>query len=70
MSHFRLSVNEDFFKNWSPEMAYVLGYFIADGYMFINSGNSRYIALVSTDYDLIFKVRKMLNSTQKINVRK
>lgn len=51
-------------------MAYVLGYFTADGYMFINSGGSYYIAFVSTDYDLISKVREMLYSRQKISSRK
>lgn len=25
------NVNNDFFKNWSPELAYVIGLFLADG---------------------------------------
>ena len=29
----KYKVNEDFFKKWTPEMAYVLGFWFADGYM-------------------------------------
>lgn len=24
-------INEDYFKHWSPNMAYILGFFLADG---------------------------------------
>jgi len=60
------NVNVDFFKTWSPEMAYVLGYFAADGGMFINSGGSKYIHFVSADYELLHKVKKVMNSRHKI----
>ena len=49
-------------------MAYVLGYFTADGYMFVNPGNSYYIAFVSTDYELISKVQEILSSKHKIGI--
>ena len=39
------NINVDFFKTWSSQMAYVLGYFCADGCMFVNSGGSKYIFL-------------------------
>lgn len=68
--HFRLPINENFFKNWSAEMAYVLGYFIADGCMFINPGDSHYIAFTSTDYELISNVREILKSKHKIGMQK
>ena len=29
--HNRKHINENFFKTWSPKMAYVLGFIIADG---------------------------------------
>ena len=29
--HNRSSINQDFFKSWSPNMAYVLGLIYADG---------------------------------------
>jgi len=62
----RIPVNEDFFRSWSPEMAYILGYFTADGCMFINPRGSCYIGFYSTDYELLSKVREILNSKHKI----
>lgn len=66
----KAGVNVDFFKKWSPEMAYVLGYFAADGCMFINSGGSKYISFVSADYSLLEKVKKLLNSKHKLTLKK
>lgn len=64
------NVNIDFFKTWSPEMAYVLGYFAADGGMFINSGGSRYIQFVSTDKEILVKIKKLMTSNHKIGIKK
>ncbi|MFH0858351.1 MAG: LAGLIDADG family homing endonuclease [Candidatus Omnitrophota bacterium] len=47
-------------------MSYVLGYFCADGCMFINPRGSRYTAFYSVDKELILKVKNMLNSENKI----
>ena len=63
-------INVDFFKTWTPEMAYVLGYFSADGGMFINSGGSKYIQFVSVDYGLLEKVKRVMASKHKIYLRK
>ncbi|OIO79480.1 MAG: hypothetical protein COW11_02770 [Candidatus Omnitrophica bacterium CG12_big_fil_rev_8_21_14_0_65_43_15] len=63
-------INVDFFKRWSPNMAYVLGYFAADGGVFTNSGGSRYIHFVSTDYELLEKVKRLLFSKHKIASKK
>jgi len=30
------SINKDFFKKWSLDMVYVLGFFAADGYITVN----------------------------------
>jgi len=59
-------LNVDFFKKWSVEMAYVLGYFAADGCMYKNSGGSKFINFVSTDYEILTKVKKLLSSQHKI----
>lgn len=64
------NVNIDFFKNWSPEMAYVLGYFSADGSMAINSGGSRFIYFDSTDKSLLEKIKVLTNSRHKIGTKK
>jgi hypothetical protein len=58
--------NKNFFKKWSPEMAYVLGYFTADGCMFINPRGSHYIEFTSTDRELIEKVRELMKSNHSI----
>jgi len=63
-------VNESFFENWSNEMAYVVGFFCADGSMFINPRGSKYVAFYSTDKELILKIRRVLNSKNKIGIRK
>lgn len=63
-------LNVDFFKKWSSEMTYVLGYFCADGGMFINSGRSKYIHFVSTDYDLLEKIKHILKSRHKIAIKR
>jgi len=60
----------DFFSHWSPEMTYVLGYFCADGCMFVNPRGAKYIAFYSTDRELIVKIRELLGSHNKITVRK
>jgi hypothetical protein len=36
-------VNQDFFKKWSPEMAYILGFFTADGSMAKNKRGAHFI---------------------------
>lgn len=62
--------NENFFKTWSPEMAYVLGFFCADGNLTINPRGSHYIEFTSCDYSIIFGIRALLNSNHKISANK
>ncbi|MDO8512724.1 MAG: LAGLIDADG family homing endonuclease [bacterium] len=57
---------DTFFDKWSPEMAYVLGYFAADGCMFRNKRGSYYIEFTSTDIELIACVKSILESTNKL----
>lgn len=54
--------NEDFFKKWSLEMAYVLGFFAADGNMLKNKRGAHFIEFQSTDKEIIEKIRKALRS--------
>lgn len=58
--------NEDFFAVWSAEMAYVLGFFIADGSLTVNPRGSKYLDFHITDGDLLFKIRRSLGSNHKI----
>ena len=50
--------NDNFFKKWTPEMAYILGYFAADGTMIKNKRGAHYIEFQSTDKELIVGVKK------------
>jgi len=59
--------DEDFFKKWSSEMAYILGFFIADGSLTINPRGSKYIDFGITDGDLLFEIRKVLKSNHRIS---
>jgi intein-encoded DNA endonuclease-like protein len=61
--------NEDFFKKWSPEMAYVLGFFAADGCMLKNKREAHFIEFQITDKDILLKIRKLLGSNHKISER-
>lgn len=61
--------NENFFKKWSPEMAYVLGFFAADGNMSPHSNGGRYIEFTSCDKELIEKIRHLIKSNHKISGR-
>jgi len=62
--------NENFFKKWSPKMAYVLGFFTADGNMIKNKRGAHFIEFQITDKKLLKDIRKLLSSNHKITIRK
>jgi intein-encoded DNA endonuclease-like protein len=62
--------NDDFFKKWSSEMAYVLGFFTADGNMIRNKRGAHFISIEITDRDLLIKIRTAIGSNHKIGIRK
>ncbi len=62
-------VNKKFFKKWTPEMAYVLGFFMADGYVFTSKRGGKYFAIQIKDKDLLFNIRFVLGSEHKITKR-
>lgn len=64
----RPTCNEAFFDTWTPESAYLLGYFAADGCMFRNPRGSYYLDFTSTDRELIVLVKRFLHAPQHINV--
>ncbi len=65
----RRTLNQDFFKKWSIEMAYVLGFFAADGSMLINKRGSCFIEFTSTDKILLEHIQKASGSNHGISVR-
>lgn len=63
------SLNQDFFKTWTPEMAYVLGYFAADGSMLENGRGGHYIEFTTTDQCLLSFIKQVCGASQRITIR-
>ena len=61
----KYSLNEKFFDKWSPEMAYVLGFWFADGYM--RHEKSYRIVFSSRDYYLLLKIKQCLGCNYSIS---
>lgn len=59
---------DSFFDSWTEDMAYILGYFAADGSMYRNKNSSYYIAFYSIDEVLIDLVKRILEVTNKIEI--
>ncbi len=59
---------ESFFNVWTPNMAYVLGYFSADGSMYKNSNGGCYISFTSSDLILIETIKSLLHLSNKIEI--
>ena len=55
---------------WSPEMAYVLGFFTADGNMIKNKRGAHFIEFQITDLDLLEDIKEALGSNHKISTRR
>jgi len=64
----KYSVIENYFNCISsPEQAYLLGYFVADGSMHINPAKSLYkVEFTSIDYERIDFIRKILSPTRPL----
>lgn len=62
------SFSKDFFGKWSPDTAYVLGFFTADGSMYRTRRGGYFIEFQITDRDLLESIKYALDSTHKISV--
>lgn len=63
-------VNKNFFKKWSSEMAYVLGFFMADGSVDVNPRGSHYLSIQICDKELLENIRDVLGSNHKISSKR
>jgi hypothetical protein len=63
-------VNKVFFKIWSPDMAYVLGFLFADGNIIKTSRGGYYVAFHTKDKGLIENIKVVLKSEHKVAYRK
>ncbi len=70
----RLVVNEDYFRNWSPNMAYILGFILADGCIIKGTykgySDSLKFGVQLRDIDILEKIKKELNAEHKITIVK
>lgn len=65
----RKNINKKFFNRWSPEMAYVLGYIYADGWIYerySKTGHSSVIGICSKDKEMLEKIKKEMDSTHPL----
>lgn len=62
--------HENFFKTWTSDMVYVLGFFAADGSMYQTRRGGYYIDFEITDLALLQSIRYTLGSRNKITTRK
>lgn len=62
----KYSVNHNFFKQFSPEMAYVLGWFFSDGNVSHNKGSIS-IHLNKKDHYILEKIKFLMESTRPID---
>ena len=62
-------VNKNFFKKWSFEMAYVLGFFAADGYITLNKRGANFWCIQIADKTLLESIKAVIRSEHKISVR-
>jgi intein-encoded DNA endonuclease-like protein len=63
-------IDKDFFKKWSYDMAYVLGFLFADGNIIKNKRGAHFISFYSADLVLLKSIKKILKSEHKITKRK
>lgn len=63
-------INKKFFKKWSEEMAYVLGFIFADGNIIYTKRNTWFLSIQITDKDILMKIREVMNSSHVISKRK
>lgn len=69
--HNRKKVDENFFKNWSPGMAYILGFMFADGSLIDSNSSSRtyYLSFFNNDLALLSQIKRVLQSDHRIYVK-
>lgn len=71
--HNRVTFNQQFFKKWTPSMAYVLGFIFADGAIEDVQKSSRTcylsIGLAEKDLDHLEKIRDVMGSNHKFYKR-
>jgi hypothetical protein len=63
------NVNREFFTTWSHDMAYVLGFFFADGSMDVNPRGGEYFSFQINDLPLLEAIRTAMGAEHRIACR-
>jgi len=63
-------INKNFFKKWTPEMAYILGFIYADGNIIFTKRATWFWSIQINDKDILEKIKKVINSEHVISIRK
>lgn len=61
--------DKDFFKTWSSNMAYILGFMYADGNIVQTKRDNHYIAIYTADKELLVNMAKCMKSDHKVAER-
>lgn len=68
----RLYINENYFKEWSPNMAYILGFILADGCIIRGSykgySDALKFGVQFKDKDILEKIKHELSAEHKISI--
>lgn len=62
--------DKSFFKRWSSNMSYILGFLYADGNIIKTKRGTHFVALQIKDKEILCKIRKALDSNHKISIRR
>lgn len=63
-------VNQKFFDVWTPEMAYILGFFYADGSLeYAPTIRGKYVRFTSCDKDILMLIKNALHSDHPLHMR-
>jgi LAGLIDADG-like domain len=59
--------DKDFFKTWSSDMAYILGFMYADGNITASKRGTHFVAIYTADKDIVIKMKRCFKSEHKIS---
>ena len=62
-------LNQAFFREWNSDMAYVLGFFAADGNMLKNNRGAHFIEFQVTDRQILSEIKGIVGSSHKLRSR-
>jgi intein-encoded DNA endonuclease-like protein len=61
--------DKEFFKSWSHDMAYILGFLFADGNIVVTKRGTHFVSLYSADKEIVQAIQKCFKSDHVISAR-